>query len=264
MSRTALMQLGRMSTPPPVTLIVPCYNEAERVDGDAFVAAVDARPHLQLLFVDDGSTDETASVLDQLCSRRPHALATYRLTANTGKAGAVREGVLTALRRGREDLDDDRWWVGYWDADLATPFDQLDAMLAATGSDRDIILGSRVRLMGRDIRRHPQRHLLGRTFATCASLTLGLAVYDTQCGAKLVAADLAERLFARPFTTRWVFDVELLARFIEERGPDAAARAVVEVPLTRWEDVAGSRLKKADFLRAPAELVGIWRRYRIR
>jgi dolichyl-phosphate beta-glucosyltransferase len=253
-----------MPTPPPVTLIVPCYNEADRLDSDAFVAAVDARPHLRMLLVDDGSTDDTARVLRALCDRRPDAIAAHALAANGGKAEAVRQGVLRALEMGREDTDGARWWVGYWDADLATPFDQLDAMLEATARGPDIVLGSRVRLMGRDIRRHPQRHLLGRAFATCASLTLGLAVYDTQCGAKLIASDVAGALFDRPFTTRWIFDVEVLARFVQARGPAAAERAVIEVPLSRWEDVAGSRLKKTDFLRAPAELAGIWRRYRLR
>ena len=77
--------------------------------------------------------------------------------------------------------------VGYFDADLATPVAELERLLAVIGKDPQLeaVLASRVALLGHSIQRKPTRHYLGRLYATAASLALGVAVYDTQCGAKL-------------------------------------------------------------------------------
>jgi dolichyl-phosphate beta-glucosyltransferase len=128
------------------------------------------------------------------------------------------------------------------------------------------VLGSRVALLGRSIRRTHRRHYLGRVFATAASIVLDLVVYDTQCGAKLFRNSPAVReAFAAPFQSRWVFDVELLARLkrLHERGglPDLK-RSVAEHPLQAWCDVAGSKLSARDVLGAGFELARIYNRYR--
>jgi hypothetical protein len=97
--------------------------------------------------------------------------------------------------------------------------------------------------------------------------TLGAPVYDTQCGAKLMraTAELAELLDA-PFTTRWLFDVELLMRIArtepEEHTASVLARRVREVPLESWVDVSGSRIRSSDVLGFPLDLLRIWWRYR--
>src|SRR5947208_3052137 len=101
--------------------------------------------------------------------------------------------------------------------------------------------------------------------ATLISQTLGLAVYDTQCGAKLFrATDALRSAFGKPFLSRWIFDVEILARFVESWGRDAVARAVYEYPVTRWRDVKGSKVKTNDFLRALRDLGKIRRAYKKR
>ena len=156
--------------------------------------------------------------------------------------------------------------MGFWDADLATPLDAVEDFLAlaAKRQEIDLILGSRVLLMGRDIRRKPLRHYLGRVFATAASLTLGLPVYDTQCGAKVFRANAAiAAVFAGPFRSAWIFDVELiLARYLglpAEGGPPRRAHLRAAVPA--WHDVPGSKLRPADFARSLFELAAIGRRY---
>ena len=126
-----------------------------------------------------------------------------------------------------------------------------------------LILGSRWRRLGSDIRRSSVRHALGRVFATAASFALDLPVYDSQCGAKVCRAAMAGVLFGEPFSSRWFFDVELLARLrAHSRVPIGSA--AIEVPLARWRDVGGSRLRFPQMAAAPLDLLRIRSRYRTR
>jgi dolichyl-phosphate beta-glucosyltransferase len=240
-------------------IVVPCYNEAARFDAAAFAAFLTGSPDVSLLLVDDGSTDSTPHVLEQLRARHPKQVGVLGLGANVGKAEAVRRGMKVALRRSPA-------MVGYWDADLATPLESVHSFREVFRGQPhlDLVMGSRVALLGRQIRRSWKRHFLGRTFATAASLVLGLTVYDTQCGAKLFrVTPKTAAVFDRPFLSRWIFDVELLARMIAAARNigDRVEEAIYEYPLERWEDVAGSRLKSRDFLVAVSDLAAIWWRY---
>ena len=243
-----------------VVIVVPCYNEGSRLDRAAFRDFRMPGRRLRFCFVNDGSRDDTLGVLRGLCGDQPDLGFVLDLARNHGKAEAVRQGLLAAL-----DLGPDA--VGFWDADLATPLAELPRLCEVLDErpEVDFVLGSRVRLLGRHIERSALRHYLGRVFATGASLTLGLPVYDTQCGAKLLrAGPLVRELLAVPFLTRWVFDVELLARLARLlRGdPVPIERRVYELPLLRWTDVAGSKVRPWDFVRSGLELVRIWNAYR--
>jgi dolichyl-phosphate beta-glucosyltransferase len=241
-----------------VALVVPCFNEQARLAVPVFRSARLERGRLDLVFVDDGSTDGTRALLEQIRRDRAEDTFVVAYERNAGKAEAVRRGVLRAIER-RPDV------VGFWDADLATPLGELSGFIDVFDDPGvDIVLGSRVKLMGRAIERHAWRHYLGRLFATAASLTLDLPVYDTQCGAKLFRrTPMVERVFAEPFLARWVFDVEILARFLafDPRGPEAAAAAMYERPLHEWTDVRGSKLGASDFARSALDLARIGRTY---
>ncbi len=127
-----------------------------------------------------------------------------------------------------------------------------------------MVFGARVRLLGRKIERRPIRHYLGRVFASLASMVLQLPIYDTQCGAKLfrVTPDLLEVLDL-PFESRWIFDVEIIARFLtlHRMDTDFGKRAIYESPLHQWEDVAGSKVKMFDFVTSFWELIRIRFKY---
>jgi hypothetical protein len=101
-----------------------------------------------------------------------------------------------------------------------------------------MVIGSRVQLLGRRITRSTVRHYAGRIFATCASLVLGLPVYDTQCGAKLFrATPVLACILDRPFTSHWIFaDVELLARYLDAARTDGhrAPELIYELALKTW------------------------------
>jgi glycosyltransferase involved in cell wall biosynthesis len=219
-------------------IVVPCYNEETRLDVSAFRDFV-ALGLCDLLLVDDGSTDRTRHVLEELAADSDGRIHTLGLDDNGGKAEAVRRGLLEAIARGAKV-------VGFLDADLSTPFSEMKHLLEEHArSGAAVVLGARVALLGRDIDRKAWRHYLGRVFATFASNILDLTVYDTQCGAKVfTVSDGLQEALADPFLSRWAFDVELIGRLMTG-GPDLAPLDVtqfLEVPLREWRDVGGSKL----------------------
>jgi glycosyltransferase involved in cell wall biosynthesis len=240
---------------------VPCYNEAARLDLEAFRSFAAHETAIDFLFVNDGSTDATLAHLRELEASDRESFAVLDLPRNVGKAEAVRAGLCVAFKSNAD-------YVGYWDADLATPLDEIARF--RTVLERlpkiELVFGARVQLLGRAIRRSPVRHYLGRVFATAVSRVLGLPIYDTQCGAKLMrrTPELAA-LFATPFGVNWTFDVEILARLIRSRRGvrlTPAAEAIYELPLERWQDVAGSKVRPVDFFVAFFEIAKIGYRYR--
>ena len=226
-------------------IVVPCYNEAKRLDCDSFERAVIEDPFLEFVFVNDGSKDETSVVLHELQRRAGSRAVVLDLEANCGKANAVRAGVVRAYELHPT-------YIGYWDADLATPLGCIE-MFARELEARNVslILGSRVRLMGRNIMRSPVRHYIGRGFATLAAYSLGFPVYDTQCGAKLFrASPVFQHAFGKEFEMNWTFDVELLHRLNGEEARSAGfdiLRECVEYPLPEWVDAPGSKLTLGQY-----------------
>ena len=246
---------------PKITIVVPCYNEAQRLEVSQFYQFAAAHPDVRFLFVNDGSRDDTLRVLYALQVRASDSIEVLDLQQNQGKAEAVRRGMLRAYETPAQ-------YIGYWDADLATPLDEIPRFVEALEANpqRDICFGSRVRLLGRSIDRNTMRHYLGRLFATVASFVLDLAVYDTQCGAKLFRVrDQTRSLFATPFCVNWTFDVELIARLQAQVAtrtrPGDANERIYELPLNRWHDVAGSKVRPTDFFKAFFEMLRVYQKY---
>jgi glycosyltransferase involved in cell wall biosynthesis len=238
------------------TIVIPCYNEEKRLPVQEFARFMQQHNGVRLLFVNDGSKDNTLAVLRKLAAGSRHQV--LDLQPNGGKAEAVRKGMLAAMEVEGTEV------VGFWDADLATPLPAILDLLGVLEARPKLqwIFGARVKLLGRAIRRKPARHYLGRVFATAASMVLQLPVYDTQCGAKLfrVTPELREVLGER-LQSKWIFDVELISRFlrlpsVRKEDPE---ELIYEYPLHAWEDVAGSKLRPKDFLKAAMDLIYIWR-----
>jgi len=232
------------------TVVIPCFNEASRLSL-ARMVALGSQPGVHLLFVDDGSTDGTHFVLQRICDALPAGRGrVLALERNVSKAEAVRRGLLAAVETSSA-------LVGYLDADLATPGEEMVRLLRELeSSGARVALGSRIQLLGASIERSAARHWLGRVFARCASLVLGLPVYDTQCGAKVFrnGPELA-RALAEPFHARWAFDVELIGRL---HAFGLVAEDFLEVPLRRWTAVGGSSLRPSNYPLLGVELIRIW------
>ncbi|MDQ2710621.1 MAG: glycosyltransferase [Acidobacteriota bacterium] len=244
-------------TPHRICVVVPCYNEAQRIQTAKFVEFLKANTGVTLLFVDDGSLDNTSEIIGGIARSFPEMACVLRSDRNRGKAEAVRLGVLHALDHFSPEI------LGFWDADLATPLESIGRFLNVFEDRPDIemIFGSRVQLLGRHVQRKAIRHYLGRIFATAVSVVLQLKIYDSQCGAKLFRVQpLTKRIFAAPFLSRWVFDVEILARYLQHFRQEKRdlANVIYEYPLERWVDVAGSKVQASDFF------VAFWEVLRIR
>jgi dolichyl-phosphate beta-glucosyltransferase len=247
-------------TPAKTIVVVPCFDEEARLDRAAFERFAVAHPDVQLLFVDDGSRDNTLQLLQAMHESNPCRLLVHALPRNMGKAEAVRQGLLKAAEmRGK--------YVAFWDADLATPLDDINDFAALLDSRPDIemVFGSRVNLLGRNVHRQLMRHYLGRVFATAAAAILGIGIYDTQCGAKMFrVSDHFIANLQKPFIGGWIFDVEMIAREVQSRRGSnlpPAKTIIYEYPLMVWRDVAGSKIKLRDWFKVAVALVRIYWTY---
>ncbi|MEI9953164.1 MAG: glycosyltransferase [Pseudomonadota bacterium] len=236
-------------------IVVPCYNEAGRFAPERFVDYCRQQPNVSFVFVDDGSADETFEVLSRTAAHAPDQMRVVRLDANSGKAEAVRRGVIDAFRTSAE-------LIGFWDADLATPLNSIQEFAKILERPTlQMAIGSRVRLLGRNIERDGLRHYLGRGFATVAAFALRLPIYDTQCGAKIFRSNaIFKEIFSEPFELGWTFDVEMLARLarIAKRENLRLEELVAEVPLQEWIDTPGSKLRVGHVPRIAWEVVKLF------
>lgn len=265
------MQLSPVSAPfcalpivpaaviPGVEIVMPCFNEARRLDIPALLLALATTPGLRLVCVDDGSTDGTLAMLHGLRDAAPERVRVLALHRNQGKAEAVRQGLLTACTGpGAAAL------VGYWDADLATPMDAVEDFrrVMTRLPDIQVVFGSRRALLGHRINRTPMRRAVSRICATLARAAIGLSVGDTQCGAKLLrnSAPLRQAL-ARPFDSGWLFDVELFARLCQQLP--RPREAFFELPLAQWNEVPGSKVSGRAILTGGVQMLRLIGRTRL-
>ena len=223
--------------------MLPAYNEAQRIGpaldellGYLIRQAPAQAPGgplvepaaVEVIVVDDGSTDDTAATVEQRAAGLPGGAPRLRVLRepHAGKGGAVRAGMLAA----RGEL------VVFADADMATPPDQLPRLLEALAS-HDLALGSRIQPDGSDRRASQplRRRLMGRAFHLLAALWVTGGVPDTQCGFKGFRAAVARDLFGRQRLASIVFDAEII-HLARRRG-----YSIVNVPV-EWTDKRGSRM----------------------
>ena len=229
---------------PKRAIVVPCYNEEQRLDSGAFISFIDASPDTLFVFVNDGSADDTLLTLLGIQAKRPLNVVVADLDQNSGKAEAVRQGMIAAIELGAET-------VGYWDADLATPLDAIDdfTRILDQYSDTQVVFGSRRMLLGHRIQRNFARRFVSRMCAALARQAVRLPIGDTQCGAKMFRTSSSlNAALERPFLAGWLFDVELFSRLSSSMSGNRYA--FFELTLSEWSEVPGSKINASTVIRS--------------
>ncbi len=236
-------------------IVIPSYNEEKRLPIREFDEFILNDRSVKFLIVNDGSTDNTLNILKKLKNHHPDQINIQHLKKNLGKADAIRNGMLE-LESKREFK-----YVGYMDADLATPLNQINKLRDVLDRSENIsfVFGSRIAKLGSNIKRNTYRHYLGRIVATLISMELKLAIYDTQCGLKLFRREILNTLFMESFKSKWLFDVELFHRLM--RLNSNISLIAREIPLDTWVEKGNSKITFTDVLKIPVELYRIHKNY---
>ena len=216
---------------PPFSVTIPCFNEAIRI-GNTVRATLDylsaESPDAELIVVNDGSTDATASIVREALRGARVQTRLLENFPNRGKGAAVRSGLLAATKP-----------IGlFFDADLSTPLTEIPKLIEPIANgDVDLAFGSRAldrKLIG--VHQPWRREQAGRVFNLIVRLATGMPFWDTQCGFKAFRLDVCGPILEKAHTIGFAFDVELL--FLAYR----AGLRLREIPV-RWNHAEGSKVQ---------------------
>lgn len=239
-----------------VGVVIPCYNEEDRLSSTEFQDFANKNLGYHLCFVNDGSTDGTLEVLEQLRIGNENSISIYNCKKNGGKAEAVRQGVLHLSKDSQFD------YIGYLDADLSTDFRDFDELVQTIeNSEFKIVSGSRISRMGANITKESARKVISITINLIIQKILGMPFKDTQCGAKIMDREIASNMFNKKFITRWLFDVEIFMRMRKHYGKEKVQQMICEQPLKRWIHADGSKLSMKDSVKIVGQLAQIAMHY---
>jgi len=232
------------SGPLHLSVVIPAYEEAVRITRtlDRVRAYLETQPYRsEVLVVVDGGRDRTRDLVRAAAERWP-ALRLLDNGANRGKGYSVRRGMLDAAGR----------YLLFSDADLSTPIEEVERLLAVLDAGADVAVGSRA-APGADVRVRQAwwRQSMGRLFNRLVRLAALSRIRDTQCGFKCFRRDAARRIFARQRITRFAFDVEVL--WIAER----LGYQIAEVPVVWVNDPASRVHPVLDSVRMVADLARV-------
>ncbi len=215
-----------------LSVIIPAYNEAERLPDTLQVAYVWLCQHyadnFEILVVDDGSTDKTCQKVEALQNNMP-ALKLIRQNKNQGKGAAVRKGMLAA----KADIH------LFMDADHSTHIREIKKafQIFDAHADVDVVIASRQH-PDSDISQHQSwlRENMGKTFNTLMRLSTGIDMPDTQCGFKAFRAEASQTIFNQQKLDGFSFDVEVLFLAVQHQYH------IAEIPV-EWINEPNSKVR---------------------
>ncbi len=212
-----------------ISLIIPCYNESKRLPIflDSIKSLVEKYP-IELIIVDDGSSTKDFELLSQRitpCLSNKIQLKHYEV--NKGKGGAIQYGI--------ENSNGD--YIGFVDADGAIPPYEVENFIQYIQKNQqdDMIISSRIRILGKTVSRSLKRHLSGRVFITILNLLFSIPVYDSQSGLKIFKREKFNLIKDRISDFRWLWDTQVLILFHKSNFK------IIEIPID-WSDIPGSKV----------------------
>ena len=229
-------------------MIVPCFNEEKRINLD-YWNKLSEIPNVHWIFVNDGSSDGTKSLLNQISNS-----SVVNLERNSGKAEAIRKGISDTFDKNPAEM----FQFGYLDADSAFEIEDILNVVKLSFSKEstfDSYWGSRVALSGKNITRNNLRHILSRILITIFGYRIGNLPYDPQTGFKIFKFNKEQMaIFDRNFETKWFVDIEILLRFKAVNGKDMR---IWEEPVNTWKDIEGSKIRGLELITVFRDLVKI-------
>lgn len=232
-------------------IIIPCYNEAKRLKVEninTLLTETDATVFL----ANDGSTDTTLQLANRIAVANPERIKVIHFDKNEGKGKVVYKAVKKVLADNKYD------YISYYDADFSTPTSELTKMIADIKQNNiNFIFASRLKRLNSTIERSTFRHYIGRIITTIVNFKFHLAIYDTQCGAKILSKEAVKVAFEKPFYTKWLFDVEIFIRLRKQK----LLHQSKEFFLAEWKDISGSKLRWTDGFKIMREIVSLYLKY---
>lgn len=238
-------------------IVIPCYNEASRLPLAAYHNFLANNQDSHIVFANDGSKDNTLTVLQQLENQFSSQVSVYNLKSNSGKAQAVRAATLFCFGNFKDFKT-----IGYLDADLSTSLEEYTSITNYVKEEVVCAFGSRILKIDNHIDRKQYRFLIGRGVATMISRQLGISIYDSQCGCKVFSKEIAQELFKEKFISKWLFDVELFHRLIKLYSHKEMKNVCREIPLKSWVDVDESKVSMLYFFKMWQDLYTISKKYK--
>lgn len=237
---------------PTLAIIIPCYNEEKRLRASLLAELIASMADGQIYLVNDGSRDQTLPLLHSLAEAHPGKVSVISFENNEGKAKAIAKGVREVVSRANPD------YIGYMDADFSTPIKEFSHLYTTIVREKaGFIFGSRIKKLNSGLNRSLFRHIVGRCVSTFIDSRFNLGIYDTQCGAKIFSNATIGAAFNEPFLANWLFDAEIFIRLKKNN----ILHTGIEMPITGWKDVGGSKLGIKNFPKIAREFLRLSRKY---
>ena len=244
-----------------LVIVIPCYNEEKglKLQEQYIFNFLKNHKNIFLLFVNDGSQDNTLGILKNIEKKIKNNINIYECSKNVGKAEAIRKGILSIYEKLKFKK------IAFLDADFSTSLEECKEISNYIKKPICFSFGSRILKIDNQIKRKWYRFLIGRIISTIISNNiLKMPVYDTQCGCKIFSREIILFIFKKKFISKWLFDVEIFYRFILHYGRENLKNIVLEIPLKKWVDDSNSSVSFFYFFTLWWDLFLIRKYYSIR
>ncbi len=234
-----------------LTLFVPLYNEEKRPNVEEYISSISQVQGLNLVLVNDGSSDDTSTMLERL---KGPQIEIVDFSTNQGKGEALRKAMREYLLQNEVEI------IGYLDCDGAFPKSTVVTFLRTAteqiqNGNFQVCIASRIMLSGRNVVREAKRHYISRILITLIGFRYSFMPYDSQSGLKIFRVTQALNDSLKfPFRTKWLFDIELLSRLHRK----SSENLIWEEPVMAWADKPGSHLRLRNFANIFKEVVTLY------